>query len=313
MNNYYEILGVSKDASQEDIKKAYRKLAIQYHPDKNPEGGDKFREIAEAYEHIGDEGKRKEYDNRLNNPFANMGGGISHEDFINQMFGNRGGNPFGNQQRRKSAPDKVVKVTINPIDSYRGTQKTIQYAKDNKCDSCNGSGGEQQICGGCNGNGFQIKSVGTGFMTQQFKTACTSCGGRGYTLVHRCYGCGGNGVKPSVNQVNIKMPVGVDSGQFLKFADLGDFRNGEYGDLIIQIEVVPQDGFEKLNNDLVYNLYLNLEEIQKDKFTIPHPDGELNINSPNVVDTSKPLRLRGKGYSGGDMYVKLNVRFNRPI
>lgn len=109
------------------------------------------------------------------------------------------------------------------------------------------------------------------------------------------------------------MPVGVDSGQFLKFADLGDFRNGEYGDLIIQIEVVPQDGFEKLNNDLVYNLYLNLEEIQKEKFTIPHPDGELNINSPNVVDTSKPLRLRGKGYSGGDMYVKLNVRFNRPI
>ena len=173
--------------------------------DKNPEGGDKFREIADAYEHIGDEGKRKEYDNRLNNPFANIGGGMSHEDLINQMFGNRGGNPFGNQQRRKSAPDKVVKVTISPVDSYLGSQKTIQYIKDNQCSGCGGSGGEQQVCTGCNGMGFHIKSVGTGFMTQQFRTACGGCGGRGYTLVHRCYSCSGNGVKPTTNQINIEI------------------------------------------------------------------------------------------------------------
>lgn len=308
--NYYEILGVDESATQDEIKKAYRKLTLEFHPDK---GGDenKFKEIAESYNIIGDTEKRKQYDQNKNNPFANMGGGISHEDFINQMFGNRGGNPFGNQQRRKSAPDKVVKVTINPIDSYRGTQKTIQYAKDNKCDSCNGSGGEQQVCTGCNGMGFHIKSVGTGFMTQQFRTACGGCGGRGYTLVHRCYSCSGNGVKPTTNQINIKLPVGVDSGQFLKFVDLGDFRNGEYGDLILQLEVIPQDGYEKMNNDLIYSLYLNLDEVLQDKFTIPHPDGDLNINAPNVFDTSKPLRLKGKGFPGGDMYVKLNLRFQK--
>jgi molecular chaperone DnaJ len=311
MSNYYEILGVSKDANQDEIKKAYRKLAIQYHPDRNPDSEDKFKEIAEAYEHVGDENKRKEYDNRLNNPFANMGGGASYEDLINQIFGNRGGHPHANGQRRKSAPDKVVKVSISPIDSYKGSQRTIQYIKDNKCDTCNGAGGEQQICTSCNGMGFQVKTFGTGFMTQQFRSACGGCGGRGYTLVHRCYGCGGNGVKPVSNQITIKLPVGVDSGQFLKFADLGDFRNGEYGDLILQLEVIPQDGYEKMNNDLIYSLYLNLDEVQQDKYTIPHPDGDLNINAPNVFDTSKPLRLKGKGFPGGDMYVKLNVKFQK--
>ena len=125
MNNYYEILGVSKDATQDEIKKAYRKLAIQYHPDKNPNGGDKFKEIANAYETIGDENKRKDYNNKLNNPFANQGAGMSYEDFISQMFGNQGGN-----QRRKSAPDKIIKVQISPIESYKGLDKTIHYLKD---------------------------------------------------------------------------------------------------------------------------------------------------------------------------------------
>ena len=103
----------------------------------------------------------------------------------------------------------------------------------------------------------------------------------------------------------------MDSGQFLKLQNLGDFRNGEFGDLIVQVDVISQDGYEKINNDLVYTLFLNLDEIQKDKFLIPHPDGDLNMESPKVFDTSKPLRLRGKGYLGGDMYVKLNVRFER--
>ena len=312
MNNYYEILGVSKDATQDDIKKAYRKLAIQYHPDKNPDGGDKFKEIANAYETIGDENKRKDYDNKLNNPFANQGGGISYEDFISQMFGNQGSNQGGNQ-RRKSAPDKIIKVQISPIESYKGLDKTIRYLKDNKCNTCNGGGGDQQICHTCNGVGFQVKSFGTGFMTQQIRTSCGTCAGRGYTLTHRCYNCAGNGVKPHTHEISVKLPNGVDSGQYLKLADLGDFRNGEYGDLVIQIEVVPQDGFEKMNNDLIYNLFLNLEEVQKEKFTIPHPDGDLIMNALNTFDTSKPLRLRGKGYSGGDMFIKLNVKFDRPI
>lgn len=307
MNNYYEILGVSKDASQDEIKKAYRKLSKEYHPDVNPEGAEKFKDIATAYDNIGNETKRAQYDNKLNNPFANMGGNMSYEDIFNQMFGNQ--NPFSNRQ--KTAPDKIIKVQINPIESYKGIDKVIHYMKDNHCEVCNGGGGDQQKCGTCNGQGFQVKSFGTGFMAQQIRTACQTCAGRGYTLVHKCYSCNGKGTKSQTNEVTVKLPVGVDNGQFLKLAGFGDFRNGQYGDLVIQIEMMNQDGYEKINNDLIYNLFLNLDEIQADKFTVPHPDGELMLNALPVFDSSKPLRLKGKGYNGGDMYIKLNVKFNR--
>jgi molecular chaperone DnaJ len=310
MNNYYETLGVSKDATQDEIKKAYRKLSKQYHPDVNPEGGEKFKEISVAYDTIGDDAKRAQYNNKLNNPFAGNGG-MSYEDIFNQMFGNQGNNPF--EQKRKSAPDKIIKVQVSPIESFKGLDKKIQYIKDNHCGTCNGGGGDQQTCNTCGGQGFQIKTFGTGFMVQQIRTACQTCAGRGYTLVHRCYSCDGKGVKPTNHEVNVKLPVGVDDGQYLKLAGLGDFRNGEYGDLVIQISMVNHDGFEKINNDLIYNLFLNLEEIQNDKFTIPHPNGELNISALPVFDSSKPLRLKGKGYHGGDMYVKLNVKFERTI
>jgi molecular chaperone DnaJ len=309
MNNYYESLGVSKDATQDDIKKAYRKLSKQYHPDVNPQGDEKFKEIAAAYDVLGDETKRAQYDNKLNNPFANMGGGMSYEDLINQMFGNQNQTQF--HQRQKTAPDKIVKVQINPIESYKGIDKTIRYMKENHCELCNGSGGEQQQCGECRGHGFQVKTFGTGFMTQQIRTACQSCSGKGHILVNRCYSCNGKGTKSTAHEVSVKLPVGVDNGQYLKLGGLGDFKNGQYGDLVVQIEMVNQDGFEKINNDLIYNLFLNLEEIQQDKFTVPHPNGDLTLNSLPVFDTSKPLRLKGKGYTGGDMYVKLNVKFNK--
>jgi len=310
MTNYYEILGVSKDATQDEIKKAYRKLSKLYHPDVNPEGAEKFKEIASAYDVIGDETKRAQYNNNLNNPFANNEG-VSYEEIFNQMFGNQGQNPFN--QKRKSAPDKIIRVQVNPIESFKGIDKIINYIKNNHCNVCSGSGGEQQSCGTCGGAGFQIKSFGTGFMAQQIRTACGTCAGRGYSLVHRCYNCDGKGVKPQNHEVTIKLPIGVDNGQYLKVGNLGDFRNGEYGDLVIQIELVNQDGYEKINNDLIYNLFLNLEEIQLDKFTIPHPNGDLIMNILPIFDSSKPLRLKGKGYHGGDMYVKLNVKFNRPI
>jgi molecular chaperone DnaJ len=310
MNNYYETLGVSKDATQDEIKKAYRKLSKQYHPDVNPEGGEKFKEISVAYDTIGDETKRAQYDNKMNNPFGGNGN-VSYEDIFNQMFGNQGNNPF--EQKRKSAPDKIIKVQVSPLESFKGVDKVIRYMKDNHCDVCSGSGGEQQKCGTCGGAGFQIKTFGTGFMVQQIRTACQTCAGRGYTLVHRCFSCDGKGIKSTTHEITVKLPVGVDDGQYLKLASLGDFRNGEYGDLVVQISMVSQDGFEKMNNDLIYNLFLNLQEIQDDKFTIPHPNGELVINALPIFDSSKPLRLKGKGFNDGDMYVKLNVKFNRVI
>jgi molecular chaperone DnaJ len=312
MKDYYKILEVEEKASQQDIKKSYRTLSKKYHPDVNPEGADKFKDIAEAYDTIGNPDKRAQYDQTKNNPFAGgMGGmgGSSFEEMFNQMF-NRGGG--AQRTRRKSVPDKIVKVQITPIESYQGIEKKIQYLKDTQCGTCSGTGGQQQTCTGCNGAGFQIKTFGTGFMVQQIRQACESCGGRGYTLIHKCHTCNGNGTKNEMGSVNFKLPKGVDSGQYLKLENFGDFRHGEIGDLVIQIELIEKDGFEKMNNDLIYNLFLDLNEVNADRLRVPHPDGELMLSQPKIFDTSKPLRLKGKGYNGGDMYVKLNVRFERP-
>jgi molecular chaperone DnaJ len=309
MKDYYKILEVEEKASQDEIKKSYRTLSKKYHPDVNPEGAEKFKDIAEAYDTLGNVDKRTQYDQNKNNPFNGYNGNTSFEDIFSQMFGNRAN---FQQQRRKSVPDKIVKVQITPIESYKGVEKKIQYMKDNQCGTCSGSGGDRQVCGSCNGVGFQIKSFGTGFMAQQIRQACGTCGGRGYTLVHKCHTCNGQGSKAEVGTVNFKLPKGVDSGQYLKLENLGDFKNGEIGDLVVQIEVIEKDGFEKMNNDLIYSLFLNLDEVNQDKLKVPHPDGDLMLNQPKIFDTSKPLRLRGKGYNGGDMYVKLNVRFERP-
>ena len=304
MKDYYKILEVEEKASADEIKKSYRALSKKYHPDMNPDGGEKFKEIAEAYDTLSNPEKKVQYDNSKNNPYQ----GTSFEDIFKNMF-----NQQSRQPRRKAAPDKVIKLQVTPIESYNGVEKNIHYIRDNHCQSCNGHGGDQQMCTSCNGLGFQIKTFGTGYMVQQIRTACQTCGGKGYTLTHKCFQCGGIGTKKSTNDVKIKLPAGVDSGQYLKLDSLGDFRNGEYGDLVVQIEMVNSDGYEKMNNDLIYNLYLNLEEAQKDKFIIPHPDGNLNMDAPKTFDSSRPLRLKGKGYSGGDMYVKLNVKFERPI
>ena len=308
MKDYYKILEVEENASDEDIKKSYRNLSKRFHPDVNPDGAEKFKEINEAYEVLGNGEKRQQYNQRKNNPYA----GSNFEDMFSQMFGG-GGNGFRQQPRRKSAPDKIVRVQISPVESFLGTDKTINYFRDIHCNSCGGAGGEQQACHTCGGVGYQVKTFGTGFMVQQVRTVCNTCGGRGYTLVHKCYYCDGRGTKPNTHEIKINIPVGADSGQFLKLQDAGDFKNGEYGDLLIQIEVVPKDGFEKMNNDLIYSLTLDIQGIQQDKFTIPHPDGELVVQAPKIIDTSKPLRLRGKGFLDGDMYLKLILKYERPI
>ena len=306
MKDYYKILEVEENASDEDIKKSYRSLSKKFHPDVNPDGAEKFKEISEAYETLSNTEKRQQYNQRKSNPYA----GSDFENMFSQMFG--GANGFRQQQpRRKSAPDKIIRVQITPQESYLGTEKNISYFRDIHCNHCGGNGGDQQGCQTCGGAGFQVKQFGTGFMVQQIRTVCNTCGGKGYTLVHKCYYCDGRGTKQSTGELKINIPVGADSGQFLKVVDVGDFKNGEYGDLVIQIEVVPKDGFEKFNNDLIYNLFFNLEDLKKDKYNIPHPDGELRIDSPKIFDSSKPLRLRGKGYNGGDMYLKLNVKFEK--
>jgi molecular chaperone DnaJ len=304
MKNYYNILEVEENASDEEIKKSYRNLSKKFHPDVNPQGAEKFKEINEAYEILGNKEKKQTYDFQRKNPFQ----GSQFESFFDNMF-NRQQQP----QRKKSAPDKIIKLQISPIESYLGLEKEIQYTRDLACNSCGGSGGDKVPCSHCSGYGFHIKTFGTGFMVQQIRTVCPTCNGQGQMITERCYLCGGRGTSQTVSDIRIKIPTGCDNGQFLKLQSLGDFKNGDVGDLVIQIELIPKDGFEKLNNDLIYNLFLDLSGVTQEKYIIPHPDGNLSMDAPKIFDTSRPLRLRGKGYNGGDMYIKLNVKFQRPV
>lgn len=305
--NLYTILGVEKNATQEDIKKAYREKSKLHHPDK---GGseDMFKKINEAYSTLSDEQKRHNYDNKGNNPF--FGSGDNMSDIFEQMFnfGGRG------TQRRNAHTDKIVELHITPIESYLGVEKVFQFTRKEACGSCNGRGGERITCVTCNGQGVFAKTVNNGFFQQVFRSVCQSCNGNGYTLRNRCYVCSGQGTKEVGENLSIKIPHGIDDGQFLKVLGKGDYQNNGYGNLLIKIVMLRSQNFEKINNDLIYNLDLTLNDLQKDDFIVPHPTGEMNIKFPDEFDTSKPLRVKGKGYNTntqGDLYIKMNVKYNR--
>lgn len=309
MKNYYKILEVQENASEEDIKKNYRNLSKKYHPDVNPDGAERFTEINEAYEVLKDKSKREQYDFSLKNPNH---GAFSIEDLIKRSFGgdfNFGGD-FG-FRRQNQAPDQIIKLEISPIESYRGVEKTFFYNHKKMCDPCSGSGGDKETCPTCNGTGQAFKTFGNGFIMQRVGVNCNTCNGKGFKFKTKCYICNGDGTQQESKQLKVKIPKNIDNGEFLKLRGVGNFANGSYGDLVIQIQLNPKDGFEKMGNDLVYNLFLNLEDLKQEKLTVPHPDGDLILNFPKVFDTSKPLRLKNKGYADGDMYIKLYVKFEK--
>jgi len=317
MKNYYEILGVSKDVGQDEIKKVYRKLALEFHPDRNPEGGDRFKDIAEAYEVLSDEGKRKEYNYRLENPMAGgFGGGnpfgAGFEDIFNQMFG--GGNPFGGHQQQRRVPEKLIEIQIDVLESYRGVIKDVSYGRRSECVPCNGSGGERAMCSICKGQGFVAQRAGTGMFTQIVKTVCNGCGGNGYTISKRCNTCNGSGSKEVIETLKITFPRGVDDGQMLRVQQKGDVVQGMVGDLILKVKLVQKNGFEKNGNDLIYNAFFTVNDLNNNEFQIPHPDGDVSVKFPKEFNTQIPLRLRHKGFINnviGDLYVKYHVKYTR--
>jgi molecular chaperone DnaJ len=314
MKNYYEILGISKDATHDEIKKTYRKLAVQYHPDK---GGDetKFKEIAEAYDTLGDESKRQQYNHKLENPFAGgFGGGNpfgNMDDILNQMFG--GG--FGQQQQQRRAPEKIIEIQITVLESYLGADKSITYSRKGACNTCNGSGGDRTGCSTCGGQGFVMQRAGTGMFTQIVRTQCPGCNGHGYRVTNPCYSCNGNGLKDIVDTLSINFPRGIDNGQMLRVTNRGDYSNGVIGDLVLKVKLVSENGFEKSNNDLIYNAFFNLDDLNKNEFEIPHPSGKISVKFPKEFNTQVPLRLRQKGFiinnNVGDLFVKMNVKYIR--
>lgn len=307
MKNFYETLGVNETATQEEIKKSYRKLAVEHHPDK---GGDenKFKEISEAFDTIGDNDKRQQYDNQRSNPFG--GGGFN-------PFGG-GGNPFEDMfnnmhsQRQPSVPDKVIEVMVGVLESYNGSDKTITYQRKHKCGDCNGNGGDRVTCNVCRGEGFTIQRIGTGMFIQMVRQVCYSCNGKGFSYSRVCGSCNGETTKSSTENLSIKLPHGVDDGQFLRLQGKGDFHNGIYGNLVLRIKVSPENNFEKLGNDLIYNAFFDLESLKKDTLDVNHPKGNISVKLPIDFDTTKPLRVKSKGFNNvGDLFIKLNVKFSR--
>ena len=305
MEDYYQILDVNENSSQDEIKKAYRKLAVEHHPDK---GGDenKFKQISQAYDTIGDEKKRGQYDNQRRNPFAGMGGGGGGFNPFEEMFNQM------NAQRRRTVPDKVIEVIIGALESFNGSDKTINYSRESKCGGCNGNGGERINCSVCNGEGFILQRIGTGLFVQVMRQTCGGCNGNGFTYKTTCGTCHGKTTITTNETVSVKLPHGVDDGQFLRLQDKGDYKDGVYGNLVLRIKVQEESDFDKSGDDLIYNAYFNLTNLSKDTLEISHPQGNLSIKLPKTFDTSKPLRVKSKGYyNRGDLFIKLFVKFER--
>lgn len=298
MKNYYKILGVDKNASSEQIKKAYRNKSKQYHPDVNPHGADMFKDVVEAYDVLTDKNKKAKYDNP--NPLS---------DFEN-MFGSM----FTEQRRQPKSPDKIINFNITPIESFKGVVKNLTYSRNTSCDGCSGTGGSKKTCTRCGGNGIIITQVGTTFFATTKEIICPTCNGGGYEITNECNVCNGYSVKRETNTIDVNVPKGVDNGDFLRVHQQGDYYvNGSFGDLVVKIVVNRSDDFEKMSDDLIYYKELTpINLLLDDKFNVPHPDGDIMINLPENLNTEKPLRVRSKGFvtrNGiGNLYIKVVIK-----
>jgi molecular chaperone DnaJ len=203
---------------------------------------------------------------------------------------------------------------MTPIDSYFGVQKEFDYDYLVVCKPCDGNGGSRSICTTCNGQGYVMQKMGTGMFQQIFNVTCNGCGGQGSVITKKCNTCNGNGMINTTEKLVLSIPKNVDNGDFLRVAAKGDYSRTTRvrGDLIIKVELIRHDNFEKIGKDLIYSLKLNVIDVLTEKqIRLPHPDGDLIINMPKNLNSDKPLRLVKKGYrdgvGSGDFYVKMTI------
>lgn len=305
--DYYKILGVKENASQDEIKKIYRNLSKKYHPDVNPEGKDMFQSIAEAYEVIGDPKKREQYDYNRKNPFG--GGNINFGDFFD-IF-NQGSNPFS-QRRNQRAPDKIISLNLTAVESYKGVTKKINYQKKESCGTCGGQGGDRVTCVTCQGRGVIQQQFNFGGSVHIQNMNCPSCKSNGFVLSRVCHDCSGTSFKTILNTINIDIPKSVDEGDFLRIPNAGDYiPNVGVGDLVIQIKIINDGQFQKVAQNLYMTIKLPPESLfLKEDLKISHPDGDLMVKFPNNFNTGTPIRLRGKGFTINDTIGDFIIKFD---
>lgn len=339
--DYYEVLGVSKDASEDEIKKAYRKIAIKYHPDRNPgdkEAEEKFKEAAEAYDVLHDAQKRQQYD-QFGFDAPGGFGGFSSGDFsmddIFQMFGSVfggggfgsfggfGGGRGGSSQRVYRGGDLRLKVKLSLQEVASGVTKKFRVKKDVTCPHCHGSGAEAgssaDTCPTCHGSGYTVQTKQTLFGVMQTQGVCPTCHGEGKVIKNKCKECGGDGVVKGEEVVEIKIPAGVADGMVLTVQGKGNAgaHNGVPGDIQVFINEESNDTFVRQDNDLIYNLLLDFPTAALGgEVKIPTIDGKsLKINLEPGIQPGTTKRLRGKGLpavqgygSGtGDIIVNISI------
>lgn len=335
--DYYEVLGVSKDASSGEIKKAYRKLALKYHPDKNPDNDEaeaKFKEAAEAYEVLSNPEKKSKYDQFGHAGMggaSGFGGGMNMEDIFSQfgdIFGGAGFGGFsgfgggGGRGRRVNRGSNIrVKVNLSLKDIVNGVEKKIKVKKYVSCKTCSGSGAEggssgYTTCGSCNGAG-QVNRVTNTFLGQmQTTTTCPTCGGQGKTITNKCNSCHGDGILKDDDTIDLKIPAGVEGGMQLSVGGKGNMgaRNGVAGDLIVLIEEEEHPELKRDGLNILYDLYISFADATLGtEIMVPTVNGKAKIKVQPGTQGGKVLRLRNKGipevngYKTGDQLVNVNV------
>lgn len=335
--DYYEVLGVAKNASESEIKKAYRQLALKYHPDKNPddkEAEEKFKEAAEAYEVLSNAEKRQRYDRFGHQGVGGGGAGggfhMNMEDIFSQfgdVFG--GAHPFesffggGGGGRRRAVnrgSNLRIKVKLTLEEIATGVEKKIKVNKFIKCTPCNGTGAEKGSsftqCPTCKGSG-QVRRVTNTILGQmQTTSTCPTCSGEGQTITTKCKSCHGSGVVRGEEVITMNIPAGVGEGMQLTMSGKGNMgeRGGIPGDLLIAIEEIPHEHLQREGTNLLYELFINFADAALGtNVEIPTLDGKAKIKIDAGTQAGKVLRLKGKGlpevnsYHKGDLLVNISV------
>jgi molecular chaperone DnaJ len=332
--DYYEVLGVASGASESEIKKSYRKLALKFHPDKNPDDAsaeEKFKEAAEAYDVLSSSEKKQRYDQFGHAGMGGaagggggFGGGMNMDDIFSQFgdifgggFGGGGGGRRGRRVNRGSNLRVKVKLTLEDV--ANGVQKKIKVNKYISCDPCSGSGAENgsySNCGSCGGTGQVTRVQNTILGQMQTASTCPSCGGEGRSIDSKCKTCFGDGITRKDEVVTIDIPAGVEEGMQLSVNGKGNAgpRGGVPGDMLVVIEETPHEELVRDGQNLYYDLYINFADATLGTTVeIPTISSKAKIKIIEGTQSGKILRLKGKGlpginsYGNGDLLVNINV------
>ncbi|MGG4491801.1 molecular chaperone DnaJ [Metabacillus idriensis] len=323
--DYYEVLGVSKSATKDEMKKAYRKLSKQYHPDinKDADATDKFKEISEAYEVLTDDQKRAQYDQfghtDPNQGFggSDFGGGFGFDDIFSSIFG-------GGRRRDPNAPrqgaDLQYTMTLSFEDAVFGKDTTIEIPREETCDTCDGSGAKPgtkpETCKHCSGSGQLNVEQNTPFGRIVNRRVCHHCSGTGKMIKHKCSTCGGAGKVQKRKKISVKIPAGVDDGQQLRVSGQGEpgFNGGPSGDLYVVFQVRSHEFFERDGDDIYCEMPLTFAQAALgDEIEVPTLHGKVKLKVPAGTQTGTKFRMKGKGvanvrgYGQGDQHILVRV------